>query len=352
VFGCLLTNTSLPLPAIFATTPDLARSSSNADQPKTNSVTTIYNILEVMEPRTHSQAAARDMLYLLPPELRSNVYGELFFDKDSTVYINSRELHENRVAVLATSRLYHQEAASYFYSQSHFVFDRPSIPTSEAKILPPIADRYVGHLKQITLNLHAGHTNLPKVRRAAQMIAALIDTGASFDEIRINIGTSLCNFLNLRFDDSIMGANHCITLALQRLFSANVSKRIHIDLDKTWFGPCVADQFESALSTDPSTCERSLVGKYFNDPIVWFGTDPESNSDGDGESSGPPTSPSSLLSLMDLDSDWDNTDDEQDVDNEDQLTSDDDSGLDDLIPLGRDENAKMRMFIHFLPDMI
>jgi hypothetical protein len=300
-------------------------------------------------PTQSQMASPRDTLYLLPPELRNNVYGELFFDEGSTVHINSRGKNQHRVAVLSTSRLYFQEAASFFYSQSHFVFERPPIPTPDAKVLAPIADRYVRYLKRITINLHAGHTSLPKVRQAAQMIAALVDTGASFDEININIGTGLYNFMNLRFDDSVLDRNHCITLALQQLVSSHVSKRICIGLDRVWFAPGVAAQFESELSTESGICERKLLGRYYHDPIVFFGT--TSDSDDIGESPIPPTSPSSLLSLMDLDSDWDGIDSEQDVNSEEELTSDDDLDMEDLAPAGH-ENAKMKMFIDFLPDMI
>lgn len=301
-------------------------------------------------PKQYQTASPCDTLFLLPPELRNNVYGELFFDEGSTVHINSREQHQHRLAVFRTSRLFFQEAASYFYSHSHFVFDRTPTPTPGAKILSPIADRYVRYLKRITINLQAGHTSVPKVRKAAQLIAGLVDTGASFDEININIGTSLYNFMNIRFDDSVLDSAHCITLALQRLVSSRVAKRICIDLNKAWFAPGVAAQFENALSTEPSVCERALVGRYFHDPIVFFGTASDSD---DVDASCPPTSPSSLLSVMDLDSDWDVDVDieEQDANSEEELTSDDDLDMEDLVPVG-DANSKMKMFIDFLPDMI
>ncbi|KAF2650561.1 hypothetical protein K491DRAFT_128645 [Lophiostoma macrostomum CBS 122681] len=299
-----------------------------------------------------------DLLARLPSELRNMVYGELFFNEDKTIHGNRKE--QNKLAIFATSRLYHHETSSFFYARSHFILEGgPKPADGAATILPPISDRYVRYLKQVTIVVNTGHTSLPPVREAAATLTALIDAEASFEEVTIRIKPpqGIPMFSNSRFDDSIMDANHSIVGALERILSAQIAKIIRIELCHTWFGPGIATRLNDLFMSGPSTtsgkhllfikgdepsqksvihdlseCERPGRGIYYRATINnWDNFDLTLNYDIDGRL-GSPASDGSFESLVDLDIASDALEflelfpssDENDSISDDEFTPDDD----------------------------
>lgn len=313
-------------------------------------------------------AGSEDLLYSLAAELRNHVYGELFFSNGGeTIKVDCRE--QKGLAILGTSRLYHHEASSYFYSRGHFVFTSALKATNYSSILSPIPDTYVHYLKRVTLSLRTGHTSLTEVQEAANMISALTKTGAAFKEVTIEISQAegLSSFMNARCDDSIMDIEHCMTAALEDLFQAQNSEIIRIILTKAWFGPAVATYLKSVfdtscttaqrlyffqrstanLVTDLSKCERELRHRLYHDPLdltALMGIDSEAEGDSIG-------SPDTLASAFDLDMDTRTQEWLEDNEDLEEMNLGDEAGVDDSLSLG-DEDHYYQLFTHLMPDLL
>jgi hypothetical protein len=215
----------------------------------------------------------------------------------------------------------------------------------------------VHYLKRVTIVVSTGHTSLSSVRKAAAMLAALVETGVSFEEIHIRITPpeGISAFSNNRFDDSIMDINHSIVNALECILSAKIAKTIRIELCHTWFGPDVAthlnDLFTAGLSAtsldrllftkgdnfaqgsvvhDSSECERAPRGAYYRTTANdWNDFDLALNPEMAQDISSP-DSDGSFESLTDLDIDSDastfmalfSPSDEDEFTSEDELEDD------------------------------
>lgn len=315
---------------------------------------------------------------MLPPEMRNSVYRELFLFSDQREAIHVDSLRQNSLAFFTTSHQYHDEAASFFYTNNHFAVDGDTISTDGATLLPPIADRYVPYIKRLTLSLRSGPTDVPRVQQAADRILYLMTIGASVEEITINISASpgLGGFLNDRFDDSVMDKSHCYVDALTRLISSRVSKQIRIQLDHAWFGPSVATCLKalsdehansrtrpslsffigSSLSpeipvTDLKKCERALRNRYFHSPAALFDSE-HALSNSTSDSSEPldsPTSTTSLSSLMEMNIDSDSPGTGYDMEKEN--FDDIDGDLDDLIPIDGVDHW-LQTVVDFMPGLL
>ncbi|KAF2269677.1 hypothetical protein CC78DRAFT_564401 [Lojkania enalia] len=197
----------------------------------------------------------RDVLYSLPGELRNHIYSELFRPQGNMVRMNERNAAKTLdTAFLATSGFYHVEAASFLYSEGHFVIDSSTYPTPCSTILPSISDWYLPYLKRITISINAGHFDIAETQRAASMISSLAKTRVGstidFDQITIEIASakiSSLEILNTEYDDSVMDNDHCIVVALRDLLEANIAKTINIHLDGAWFAPSVARSLHKTL---------------------------------------------------------------------------------------------------------
>jgi len=141
----------------------------------------------------------------------------------------------------------------------------------------------------------------------ANTIASLAITGAKFEDLYIRIDSSLSKLANSCVDDSILYAQHPITLALRRLLDADVADVIRLELHGVWFasgiGQALHAQYGNQLQfvagekpvMNPSVLERFLTGFLASSHLVKLGVDDEviakSYSRGDDPT---PSTPSSL----------------------------------------------------------
>ncbi|KAF2117476.1 hypothetical protein BDV96DRAFT_572173 [Lophiotrema nucula] len=229
------------------------------------------------------------MPILMAPELRNMIYEETFFSSGYCIDV-SRKADMTRLALFASSKLYHQEAASYFYANGIFVIDGPYQTWADATILPPIVDRYVTHLRRIDLRVRTGRDEFPEVQHAANTISALgkacIAAGRLFEEvhIRLELPIGMTPSLSREFDDAVMGRDHCITKALLGVFKNPVAEKLHLHLgDEVGFATGVAPSLQQTFDehrkattlqvtmvengheivvTNLEACEWELSGKY------------------------------------------------------------------------------------------
>jgi hypothetical protein len=211
----------------------------------------------------------------LPCEIRNSVYEEVLGSGRTIDFSNQDEL-----VPFAVSKQVRDESASYFYQHNAVTVYAPTAATGTATILPPITDRYLRFLRRLTVNVTVGQSTTPETRKVATAIAALAGVGAQFAELNIRIESSLSRVLNSRVDDSVMGSNHAITLAIRTVLQSDVAKIIRIQLEGAWFAPGVAQTLKAAFSTqlefvaddetggkksiNASKLERLLIGRYSN----------------------------------------------------------------------------------------
>jgi hypothetical protein len=211
----------------------------------------------------------------LPCEIRNSVYEEVLGSGRNIDFRNQDEL-----VPFAVSKQVRDESASYFYQHNAVTVYAPTAATGTATILPPITDRYLRFLRRLTVNVTVGQSTTPETRKVATAIAALAGVGAQFAELNIRIESSLSRVLNSRVDDSVMGSNHAITLAIRTVLRSDVAKIIRIQLEGAWFAPGVAQTLKAAFSTqlefvaddetggkksiNASKLERLLIGRYSN----------------------------------------------------------------------------------------
>jgi hypothetical protein len=309
----------------------------------------------------------------LPCEIRNSVYEEAL---GSGRNIDFRD--QDELVPFAVSKQVRDESASYFYQHNAVTVYAPAAATGTATILPPIIDRYLRFLRRLTINATVGRSTMPETRKAATAIAALAGVGAQFAELNIRIESSLSRILNSRVDDSVMGSNHAITLAIRTVLQSNVAKVIRIQLEGAWFAPGVAQTLKAAFSTQlefvaddenggkelidaskpESKLERLLFGRYSNThlPDLDFSnqdiTDMSSGSDSGSSASTPSTLLSSCCSAFsDLDafkvsSSGPGSDDKENEDRNDSVMGDNDTSepffsLDDIEEWSGEEEQGM-----------
>jgi hypothetical protein len=236
----------------------------------------------------------RDLIYTLAPEIRNEIYGYVFLIGDDRINTSVRN-PKHFLALLRTCKQYHQEATSFFYTRYNFHFSSSAIRLAHqvpiSTMLPPISDRYIHFLKRVTLSISVGDPSLTDTRTSANLISALMRTGAQFEEVCIKLtpGRYLELSLTRISDDGILDSNHCIVSALQSLFHSNICKEIQINVQGCYFAPGVAshlfDTFQNAigiaqdrklsfwkgdkkLDGDLSACERELTGNSYHS-LIW-----------------------------------------------------------------------------------
>jgi hypothetical protein len=320
------------------------------------------------------------------------VYEHVFGASPEHKSVPIRHVDASSLAFLRTDRQTNQEGSSFFYANNNFALDSSTSSQYWSTILPPIPDSYVKYLQNVTLELRAGNTTLPRVRRDADLILSLLNTGAKFQEITIKISSAeaMNGLANACFDDSTMHSSHCIVSALEHIIKSQVSQNITIQLKDAWFAINVAKHLQSvfnasyrgtkdrqlvflhnsAIVLDLDDCECQLSGRYLDDPLQYFPS-------GASEAS----SPASELSLRDfmlLDSDDGASysdggfspvteasfssffqDDDKQLDSKDQYDfgadvtgedlSDVDAEMEDLVPF---EGNLMSLVVQFAPEAL
>ncbi|KAL1801184.1 hypothetical protein ACET3X_001526 [Alternaria dauci] len=248
----------------------------------------------------------------LPAEVRNTIYGQ-FLDR-----CHPQQTH-SVLALFGVSKQIGQESISHFHQHNAFAITAASPATDDATILPPIADKWIRYLRRLAVYATISGTNSERERKTAGTIASLAIIGAKFEDLYIHVGSSLSRLANSRVDDSILHAQHPITIALRKLLDANVSEVIRLELHGVWFAPGIGQalhaQYGAQLQfvagrrpvTDPSVLERFLTGSFASSHLVDLGVDDEviamsGSSGNDSTPSTPGSLPSSVCSAFeDLD---------------------------------------------------
>jgi hypothetical protein len=237
----------------------------------------------------------------LPAEVRNSIYNELF----------SNLVTDVDFSLLTASKLINEEAASYFYQHNAFTVSLP-IRTCACKILSPIPNRYLKHIRRFTIDVCL-ITSRTMVDDCARRIAALADSGATFSTLTLSFRSTTSRMLSNRVDDPVLHAEHPITLALRHILSSNIARSVRIVLDDVWFAPGVASQlaYDSQGSlevvTSASSTERPLLGQTTQDHLRNLGLEVQDVHDAeyllpslsDGSLSSMPSPLSSALSEVD-----------------------------------------------------
>jgi hypothetical protein len=218
---------------------------------------------------------------------------------------------DNGLSMFTVSRQLYEETSSYFYQHNNISVSAPSANTDIATIIPPIADKYLRFIKRLTVHTRVGRADLPGTQKVAKSISDLAIIGANFTEVNIHIASPLSHLVNSRVDDSIMGFNHPITIAIQKLLASGITQVLRIDLKHAWFAPGVASSLQSCYSSSveflvdgvctPATSplERSLTGRHSSTHLTLLGLDERDTANDTWQClSSPITTPISLSSAL------------------------------------------------------
>ncbi|KAG9187148.1 hypothetical protein G6011_05019 [Alternaria panax] len=240
----------------------------------------------------------------LPAEVRNTVYGQLL-DR-----CHPQQTH-TALALFGLSKQIGQESTSYFHQHNTFAITIASPANDSATILPPIADKWIRYLRRLAVYITTAGANSERERKIASTIASLATIGAKFENLYIRMDSSLSRLTNSRMDDSVLHAQHPITIALRQVLDANVAKVIRLELHGVWFAPGTGQALHAQYGTqlqffagrkpvaDPCVLERFLTGSFVSSHLISLGVDDEAiaNAYSPGDESSPST-PSSLPSSV------------------------------------------------------
>jgi hypothetical protein len=243
----------------------------------------------------------------LPPELRNTVFDNLLTSEGRLQHLDQYTL-----AMFTVSKRLHEESSSYFYQHNAIVVDVPSAATDTATVLPPIADKYLCFLKQLTVQTFVSHATLHRTHKTAAALVALSCIGANFDELNVLIKSPLSHILNSRVDDSTLHSAHPITLAIRKVLESKVTKTFRIQLQDAWFAPGVARVLQADFGSrvefyrnethtqDAQSLERSLTGRYSSTHLTNLDLDMDNAMDtsNDEDSASPISTPSTSRSSL------------------------------------------------------
>lgn len=177
-------------------------------------------------------------------------------------------------------------------------------------ILPPVPDKYLKHLRHLAVNICVASSN---AALGAERLTALADRAATLSVLTLNLTSTTSMLLSRRVDDSVLGEDHALTIALHRLLSSKVICLVCVNLDTVWFTPGLATRLLSEfvgkleIVTVTRGVERQLLGQ-----TTWthlrdlnLGSVEESGDDTGTSSSNTDTAPSTpellRLALSELD---------------------------------------------------
>jgi hypothetical protein len=175
----------------------------------------------------------------VPAELRNMIY-EALLSESQRRNTMVRFRNDNAFSIFAVSKQFHYETTSYFYKYNTFNIYTPSRVTDTATILPPIANRYLRHLRQVRVLATIAHAESTTNTKVASTIASLATIGANLEDVLVIIESSLSRLINSVVDDSILGSDHPVTTALRTLLDSGVAKTVRLCLCDAWLTSCVA----------------------------------------------------------------------------------------------------------------
>lgn len=222
----------------------------------------------------------------MPAEIRNMVYESLLSQSQSQNTVEPLRSN-NAFSLFTVSKQIHDETTSYFYQNNNINIYTPARTTETATIIPPIPDRYLrflGRVRVLATIATAGSSTHTKV---AGTIASLATIGAKFEDVHIFINSSLSRLVNKMADDSILDANHPITVALQKLLDSGVAKVVRLSLPGAWLTPSVTQHLKSqygdrvlfigpdGLPCDATCVEKSKTGVHVTRHMATLGVDQE-----------------------------------------------------------------------------
>jgi hypothetical protein len=248
----------------------------------------------------------------LPAELRNKIYEQLLHG------CHPQRTH-TALSLFNVSKQVSHESTSYFHQHNAFAITASSPANDSATILPPIADKWLRYLRRLAVYATTAGADSERERKLTSTLASLATIGAKFEDLYVHIDSSLSRLANSRVDDSVLHAQHPITIALRQLLDANVAKAIRLELHGIWFAPGVGQDLHAQYGTqlqfvagrkpviDPSILERFLTGSFVSSHLTTLGVEDDlivsASSSGDESTPSTPNSlPSSVCSVFqDLD---------------------------------------------------
>ncbi|KAF2998480.1 hypothetical protein E8E13_002856 [Curvularia kusanoi] len=188
----------------------------------------------------------------LPPEMRNSIYDHVLTGPAPSL------------GLLRASKSLHNEAASYFYKHNRFTVDMAAEATDGMTILPPISDKYLKHLRHLAVNICVTASN---AALSMDRLTTLADRAAALSVLTLNLTSTTSRLLSRRVDDSMLGEDHTLTLALHRFLSSKAIRSVCVNLDDVWFTPGVATRLLSEFGgnleivTVTRGVERQLLGQ-------------------------------------------------------------------------------------------
>ncbi|KAG9199012.1 hypothetical protein G6514_009113 [Epicoccum nigrum] len=223
----------------------------------------------------------------LPPEMRNCIYNQIITSPTS------------RLALSSASKEIHEEVSSYFYQHNVFTIDLPG-ETNGTTILPRVPDRYLKHLRHLTVNICVTAFNST---HSAERLATLAGQDMALSVLTLNLSSITSRLLSTRTDDPVLDESHTLTRALQQLLLSSVVSRLRVNLDAVWFAPGLATKllgaFEGELEivTVEKGVERNLLGQTMQSHLLDLGLEGEFDEGASSSSSTVDTAPSTPESL-------------------------------------------------------
>ncbi|KNG50948.1 hypothetical protein TW65_71777 [Stemphylium lycopersici] len=245
----------------------------------------------------------------MPAELRNYVYDQILLENKPR--FSPRHFRGHETSLFTVSKQLHQEATSYFYQHNEITIDIPSPKASGATILSPVADRYLRFLRRLRIYALITAANSTSQQELADTISSLANIGANFEDIYITIQSTLSRLINPMVDDSVLGIDHPITVALRVLLDSKAAKVVRLHLHQVWFAPCVAQDLEARYGDrilfiswegsprSPHFVQRLCTGFYVSSHMIAMDLDEESIADAHSpENLSIPSTPTSIPSSV------------------------------------------------------
>ncbi|KAF3037100.1 hypothetical protein E8E12_006019 [Didymella heteroderae] len=202
-------------------------------------------------------------LFDLPPETRNNIYG--------LVLTNSSP---GLIPLTASSLLY-EEAASYFYQNTHIGIDLMDAATTSAHVLPQIPDRYLRYSRVLTVDIRLGYVGPRSIREQAQRLATMADHCTSLTTLTLSLTSNASRVVSSTLDEYVLHAAHPLTLAMRYLLLRGTTRSVRVNLSGVWFAPGTLGHLVSEgrleVLTSESSIERPMYGRETQDHLRELG---------------------------------------------------------------------------------
>lgn len=218
----------------------------------------------------------------LPPELRNTLYTALLTGPTPSL------------GLLRVSRQLHEECTPFYVQHNAFTLSFPREKPPHTHTLPPVPERYVKYLRDLTLNIRLS-TAASAQAECARQLDGLVALGVRLTRLTVNVETTLSPFLAPLVDDTVLTASSPLTHALKRLCASAGCATVR--LKGVWFAPGVAGGLETrgrggvevvsssaAASGDgygAAGVERGLLGRGMGAHMRALGLDGEEEGEGE-----------------------------------------------------------------------